>query len=352
MSRSGSGGQKLALKLGMVAGIATFGFVVGAVALSKPADSQAWLGGLALALVGGAVGFFVVQSQAGQVAGRVTDLRLAVSKLGRGQAEVRVRVQGQDEVGQLGRSIQHLASDLTALFHEMDQGRGAAATTDPLVREMRDKTLEAQVPEPNGYEADFAIAAGTRGGVDFVGGAGNTVFVMSAEGGHAMSVVAVRLAYDEMIRALESGASARKALSHTNRVLHKKLAESVCAKASVIEMNDGEAKLYQAGYRAPLWILQAGEALEIEGEGLALGLDEGPVFEKGLRPQPIPMSPGVRLVQSNEAGVRSQELLDLVTQHSPKHTMPFMNLVLGQLDAESEDGLREDTVLLTVKGTS
>ena len=111
MSRSAGGGQKLAMKLGMVGGIATFAFVLGAVALGKPVDSQAWLGGAALALVGGAVGFFVVQSQAAQVASRVTDLRLAVSKLGRGQAEVRVRVQGNDEVGQLGRSIQHLAGD-------------------------------------------------------------------------------------------------------------------------------------------------------------------------------------------------------------------------------------------------
>ena len=66
-----------------------------------------------------------------------------------------------------------------------------------------------------------------------------------------------------VVRALEAGASARKALAHTNRVMHKKLPGGVCAKASLLELAPSEVKLYQAGFRAPLWICQAGEVLEI-----------------------------------------------------------------------------------------
>lgn len=349
MSRGRRRSAKLATKIQIVAVVVAAVCVLGAVAIGRPASSQEWLGGLALMAVAAVVVAIALQTQLGPLSTRITDLKLAVSKLGRGSGEVRIRVTGNDEVAELGRSIQALATDLNVLFAEMDEGRGAAATTDPLVREMRDKTLDQQPPEQPGYEVDLAIAAGTRGGVDYVGGKGKVVYVVSAEGGHAMSVVAIRLCVDEIERALEAGASARKALFHTNRILHKRLAASVCAKVAMIEMNEGEAKLYQAGYRAPLWICQAGEVLEIEAEGLALGLDEGPVFEKGLRSQPIPMSPGVRLVQTNEAGGRSQELLDLVSQHSSKNTMAFMNLVLGALEG---DELREDTVLLTVKGTA
>ena len=90
--------------------------------------------------------------------------------------------------------------------------------------------------------------------------------------------------------------------------------------------------------------------LELAAEGLALGLDDGPVFEKGLRSEKLEITAGVRLVQTNEAGVRMQDLLDLVRTHSPKHTAAFMSLVLGTIEGGGgADGLREDVLLLTCK---
>ena len=72
--------------------------------------------------------------------------------------------------------------------------------------------------------------------------------------------------------------------------------------------------------------------------------------EKGLRSEKIEMSTGTRLVMTNDAGVRMQDLLDLVTEHSPKHTSPFMNLVLGSIESDAgAEGLREDVLLVTVK---
>ena len=59
---------------------------------------------------------------------------------------------------------------------------------------------------------------------------------------------------------------------------------------------------------------------------------------------------GVRLVLANEAALRLDEFRDLVTEHAPKHTAPFMNMVLGALEGDAgEGGLREDVVLLTAK---
>ena len=63
-----------------------------------PEDSREWaFGGLAAVVVGVAVavGAWVQGSGLGS---RMTDLQLAVSKLGRGSAEVRVRISGHDEV--------------------------------------------------------------------------------------------------------------------------------------------------------------------------------------------------------------------------------------------------------------
>ena len=146
------------------------------------------------------------------------------------------------------------------------------------------------------------------------------------------------------------GPNARKALSHTNRVLHKQLPKGACAAACLLSLQDDEIKLYQAGFRPPLLVCAAGRVTEVHAEGLALGLDEGPVFEKGLRSTVVPVSQGVRVVLANDAAHRQEEFADLIVEHSPKHTAPFMNMVLGALESQAgEAGLREDVVLLTAK---
>lgn len=348
--RTGKLGAKLAAVCG---GAAVFGCLL-AVVLLGPQDQRAWLFGVLMSVVVGGVVALLAWMQGGHLGTRLTDLGLAVSKLGRGGTEVRVRVTGNDEITALGRALQYLSSDLTSMFQELDKGSGTAATMDPAVRELRDRTLDEALAEPEGFEVDAAIGAGSRGGLDYFGSIGNVAYVVSAEGAGPIAVLGCRMARDEIVRALDQGVTARKALAHTNRVLHKKLPRGACAKASLVEVQDGrDAKLYQAGYRAPLWICKAGDVFETSAEGLALGLDEGPVFEKGLRSETIPLQPGVRLVQTNDAGVRSQDLLDLVREHSPKNTSAFMNLVLGALESDAgSEGLREDVMLLTVKRVS
>ena len=138
-----------------------------------------------------------------------------------------------------------------------------------------------------------------------------------------------------------------------NKVMKKHLPAGACAVATLLLMNSEGCKLYQAGARTPLMICQRGEVLELNAEGIALGLDDGPVFEKSLRPQPIEMSPGVRLVFGNEALLRAEGILELLPQHSPRHTNMFMNMILGGIEQDAgSDGLREDVVLITVKKES
>ncbi len=315
---------------------------------------RGWLVGGLIALVAAACVAIATYMNAGKLASRLTDLALAVAKLGRGTSEVRVRVSGNDEAGALGRAVQYLATDLAAMAAEAQKGGGVAAASDPQLREIRDRTVPQAMTAPEGFEVDGAIVAGGRGGLDYydvvAGGEGSVLYLVSAEGQGAASALAVRMARDEIGRALAAGANARKALAHTNRVLQKNLARGVCAKAVLIEFGGDEAKLYQAGYRAPTWLCSRGELQAISAEGLALGLDEGSVFEKALRSTKIPLAQGVRIVQVNEAGGRLPDLADAVKLRSPMNTMSFMNMVLGAVESDAgAEGLREDVVLLTVK---
>ncbi len=369
MARKGSKSSgKLARNLGL--GTAIAGLVGGALltvalvnnvsgAVSDPdVVGRAWKVGFGLcaltAALSGAAGWIL----GGKIASRITDIGLAVSKLGRGGSEVKVRVAGDDEVGALGRGVQYLANDLADLLKSQDASGGVALVSmDPLVKQLRDKTVPKSVAGVAGFEVDAALAAGSRGGLDYFDlvtttgeGAQSVLYLVSAEGHGALSVFACRLARDELHRALVAGAAPRKALAHTNKVCKNNLPSGCCAKATLLQIGPDGCKLYQAGARLPLLICQRGEVLELNAEGIAIGLDDGPVFEKSLRPQEITMSPGTRLVLGNDSMHRAEGLLDMLRQNSPRHTNMFMNMVLGGIEQDAgADGLREDVVLMTVK---
>jgi hypothetical protein len=346
---------------GLVGGLLLAVIVVSnvATAIGDPAAvTRAWTIGLSMSLLvaflAGAAGWVL----GGKLGSRITDVGLAVGKLGRGSSEVKVRVAGDDEVGALGRSIQYLATDLQVLLQDQEKSGGAMhVSMDPLVKQLRDKTVPQQLPEVDGYEIDGQLASGSRGGLDYfdlvrtTGEAPtNVAYVVSAEGHGALAVHACKLARDELHRALLQGATPRKALTHANKVCKTHLPAGCCAKATLLQVGADGCKLYQAGARTPLLICQRGDVLELNAEGLALGLDDGPVFEKSLRPQEITMSPGTRLVLGNDALLRSEGLLDMLRQHSPRHTRMFMNMVLGGIEQDAgDDGLREDVLLVTVK---
>jgi hypothetical protein len=338
--------------LGLVAGLVTGASVA---ANMRDVDGRGWMIVLVVAAIMGAVGGVVGWVVGGKIGSRLTDLGLAVSKLGRGGTEVRVRFGGNDEIAALGRSLQYLANDLAELLGSADDsGGGALATMDPQVRQLRDRALSADFPDLKGYELDGALSAGSRGGLDYFdiveGEKGVVLYLVSAEGQGPMSVVACRLARDEIDRALQQKAMPRKALSHANRVLKRVLPTGSCAKATLLQVAGGQAKLYQAGARSPLLICRRGEVLELSAEGLALGLDDGPVFDKALRPEEIGMTAGTRLLVVNEATLRVDGILDRIEQHSPRHTAMFMNMLLGGIEQDAGDGgLREDVVILSAK---
>jgi len=357
---------KLAFKLAILCALTAAAVTAAAVtfviqtlddAISSQRDDvvmRGWILGMCLALLAGLVVGVAAYLQGGALGSRLTDLGLGIAKIGRGTAEVRVRFHGNDEIAGLGRALQYLASDIAEMAREQEQSGGLGANLDPLVREMRDRTLPSRFPAVAGYEVDGAHSAGSRGGLDFfdciVTEQGAVLFLVSNEGFGAMSAVAAMMAREEIHRALGMQATARKALAHTNRVLYQKLPKGVCAKACLLALGTDEAKLYQAGFRAPVLLCSAGRVSELHAEGLALGLDEGQVFEKGLRSTAVKLTQGMRVVIANEAALRLSEFTGLVADHSAKHTAPFMNMVLGALESNAgEGGLREDVVLLTAK---
>src|SRR5688572_33102749 len=68
--------------------------------------SRGWKIGFGMAALAAAIAGGAGWVLGSKTAGRITDIALAVGKLGRGGSEVKVRVGGTDEVAALGRSVQ------------------------------------------------------------------------------------------------------------------------------------------------------------------------------------------------------------------------------------------------------
>ncbi len=367
-SRGGKaiGSGKLARRLALVctlaaavSGVATVVIALQALeaalgAKQAVALQRGWVFGLAAAACAALAIGIVAYVQGAKLGSRLTELALGLAKIGRGPVGVRIRYSGRDEIARLGRGLQYLADDLAAMAREAEHSGGLGANADPLVREMRDQALPRELPAVEGFEVDAAIGAGTRGGLEYfdavVKDGQATLLVVSPEGAGAVAALAARLARDELVGALQAGATARKALQQANRALHQRLPRSACAKACLLALAADEVKAYQAGYRPPLLVCRAGKVAPEHGEGLALGLDQGPVFDQSLRAVAVPVAQGVRLVVANEAAHRIEDFTALVARHAPKHTTPFLHLVIGALqNGAGEAGLREDVVLLTAK---
>jgi Stage II sporulation protein E (SpoIIE) len=365
-SRSGRGGRgKLAMRLALVSG-GSAAVALLLIGLALVHNVGAWVSpthadrvtlgytlSFVLALVGGVIVGTIVYFQAAALSTRLREVAMSVNKLGHG-AEVRVRVSGNDEITDLGRAVHHLATDFADLGKAQGDEGSLSLAFDPQIRELRDRTVPQGLGAVDGLELDAALSPGSRGGLDYfdaVAKDGRVVlFLVSAEGKGATAAIAVRMARDELLRALESGATARKSLAHVNARLHKSLPRGACAVATLLQLEADEAKIYQCGARVPVLLCARGEVQELSAEGIALGLDEGPVFEKGLRSQKVQLTSGTRLVLLNDAGLHQPEVIDIVAEHSPKHTAPFMHMVLGAIEEEAGDeGLREDVVLITAK---
>ena len=85
----------------------------------------------------------------------------------------------------------------------------------------------------------------------------------------------------------------------------------------------------------------------------ALIVDDEPPARRKVRLF-LERDPQIEIVGEADSGEKAVDgLLDLLPQHSPRHTNMFMNMVLGAIEQDAgDDGLREDVVLITVKKES
>jgi len=297
-------------------------------------------------LVGACVAYLVARSVSRPLEMIVDD----IGQIAAGNLRHRTRVRAGGEIMVLARSIDRMAGSLESAQDaqiELSKRERELALAD----EVREALLPDAVPTLPGYDlGDLRVASPSPGGDfhDFLelpdGKAGLLVCEVSGRGIPGALVGAIARSYLRV--ELSQGRDVAAALSRANREIARDVKRGMYVTAMYVEIDprDGMATAACAGHKLPLVRFTAsdGKVRLVQPEGIALGFDKGPVFDRALQVQQFPLAPGDRLLLATTGPVRvknpkGEELGEkafyrLVLQHAAGPTKD----VLGELHAALE----------------
>jgi len=315
-----------------------------------------------------AVGALVAVWVAGQVAApleqRVDDVR----RISHGELDHRPRVRAGGEVALLAKTIDRMVGTLREA-QDAELELSVAEREMEVAAEVHDALLPDATPEVEGYQLGvLQIGCPTPGGdfFDFLpfedGRIGLLLCEVSGKGVPGALVAATARSY---LRTVLGGArDVAEGLKKVNRYLAKDVRRGmyVTAMYVLLDPDAGRAELACAGHKVPLLRYSAAERKirTLQPEGIALGFDKGPIFDRALQTVQIELDPGDRLVLSNTGPLLVQDpdgeelgeeaFYRAVLKHSKRPT----GKMLGALEEVFEEHADEepypnDITILTVR---
>jgi serine phosphatase RsbU (regulator of sigma subunit) len=135
----------------------------------------------------------------------------------------------------------------------------------------------------------------------------------------------------------------------------------VTALYAVIDTSQGKVTIASAGH-LPLLVYRhaTGKMAKVNPEGIALGLDVGPVFDRTLQEGDVPIGVGDRIVIYTDGALKvqaetgeefgEQRFYEVVHREAPKNSQAFVNFVGGAIDQfHLTSPQNDDITISTVK---
>jgi sigma-B regulation protein RsbU (phosphoserine phosphatase) len=316
-------------------------------------------------LLVGLVGLFVANAHNRPL----KDLARELDHLGSsGDPARRINASG-GEARSIARSVERMVSNLKFRDqHQMADLQEVVAKEQGVAAEIHHGLMPRNPPRLAGWEVETLFKPGFEIGGDHFDyfriddtHLGVIILDTSVRGVSAALVMAMARAY---IRGAAPGVlSPAEVLTKVNRLLAADLSQGqyVTALYAVIDTANGTAKVASAGH-LPLIVYRhaKGETTVVNPEGIALGLDVGPVFERTIRDTDVPVGVGDRLVLHTDGALKVQNetgdefgedrLYAAIRREAPKNSQAFVNFVGAAIDAfHGTTPQNDDVTISTVK---
>jgi serine phosphatase RsbU (regulator of sigma subunit) len=235
-----------------------------------------------------------------------------IAQISRGDLRHRTRVRAGGEIMLLAKSIDRMAGNLE-VAQSAQLELSVREREIGLASEVREALLPESTPNVAGYELDsLHVDSPTPGGAfhDFIhldgGRIGLLACDVSGRGIPGAMVGAIARSYLRV--ELEREPELARAMSRVNRELARDVRRGMYATAlyALVDPKEGVATVACAGHKMPLIRYSAadGKIRLVHPEGIALGFDTGPVFDRTLQVHKVPLEPGDRLVIATTGAVQ------------------------------------------------
>lgn len=320
---------------------------------------------LAVIVVGALVSLWV----AGQITQPIQRLVEDVRQISTGDLNHHVSAQGSGEIASLARALDRMTKSL-AEARENEVELQVREREVEVAGEVREQLLPQVTPKLAGYDLGaLHISAPGLGGDfhDFIevgapqAGVGLLVCEVSGKGFPGALVGATARSY---LRAkLQGGGALKDALQDANRQLARDVRRGMAVTSLYVFVDPATAiaTVACAGHKIPLIRYTAADKKVrlIHPEGIALGFDKGPVFDRALTVQQVPIEPGDRLVLVNSGAVAiadaagaelgEKALYGHVMRLGSLPTAAFLSKLEAALKAHAgESALPRDISVLTI----
>jgi hypothetical protein len=313
-----------------------------------------------------AVGVGLVIFTANNASSGMQSLARELDTIGRGRLDTRIRVTGSGEVGYLQRMADRMAKNLQMIQNTGSTDLGEAVEKEvSLAAEIHQSLRPSDPPRVPGYEVETLFKAGSDIGgdyFDYVELDEHRIALVIADcseslrGVPAAMVMAMTRAY--LKAAIHADGTPADWLISVNRQLSRDLKSgmAVTALIVVLDTSKGEVIAASAGHR-PIVLWRKGKTAQINPNGIALGLDVGPVFNKTIEDKRFALAKNDRLVlytdglitAENGAGDRygEERFLESVRKQGAMNSAAFVNFVAGGMDKFLEGGEQQDDITIS-----
>jgi serine phosphatase RsbU (regulator of sigma subunit) len=323
-----------------------------------------------LALVFILLGVGVAFWMGGRITKPITDLTHDVEIIAKGNLDHHPKIVGRDEIGVLARTVDRMTKSLhEAQNNELEHAKQKHQLQVAL--EIQANLFPKNLPALPGYDVSSHYQAGPEVGGDYydviVLPDGRWLMMVASASGKGIPAAMLTTMARSFITALaEREKSPSDLLRVVNRLLSPDLRRGmyVTALMCLLDPRTGKLVVANAGHN-PLILFSGAEkkVKPIHSDGIALGFDKGPIFDRSLREIEIELKVGDRIVLCTKGlfTIRSHEeqelgegrFFQLVEREGAKDSGAFVKLVSHTLEKYAEGGWMEtDVTFVTLQRTS
>lgn len=314
----------------------------------------------AVILAGAAVAYAIAIRVARPIEMIADDVRT----IARGNLRHRTRARAGGEIASLASAVDRMAASL-AEARETEVELGVRERERAVALEVQEALLPRETPTLRGYElAAKHLAAGEPGGdfYDFVHAADGrlVLFVADVSGTGVPAALIGGTARAYLRSMLAQGGDLHAALQRANREMARDVRRGMAVTTLVASLDPatGELLVASAGHKLPMLVSLGGKLGKVHADGIALGFDKGPVFDRSLEIKRIVLEPGDRAILAGTGIVRIQDesgeelgeprYFKLLARNAPERAPVVLECVLTALEAHRGEALLPADVTLVV----